>query len=65
MEYNGTGWAVHLGQEDPSFDPVELTNSVAEMDLEKNNIIWIGRSPFSNTYGFASDYALKIGRAHV
>lgn len=54
MEYNGTGWTVHLGQEDPSFDSVELTNGVAEMDLEKNNIIWIGRSPFNNTYGFAS-----------
>ncbi len=54
MEYNGTGWTVHLGQEDPSFDSVELTSGVAEMDLEKNNIIWIGRSPFNNTYGFAS-----------
>ncbi len=21
MEYNGTGWAVHLGEDDPSFDP--------------------------------------------
>ncbi len=57
MEYNGTGWTVHLGQEDPSFDSVELTNGVAEMDLEKNNIIWIGRSPFNNTYGFASSPA--------
>ena len=28
FEYNGTGWTVHLAQEDPSFDPVELTNSV-------------------------------------
>jgi len=54
MEYNGTGWTVHLGQEDPSFDSVELTNGVAELDLEKNNIVWIGRSPFNNTYGFAS-----------
>ncbi len=54
MEYNGTGWTVHLGQEDPSFDSVELTNGVAELDLERNNIVWIGRSPFNNTYGFAS-----------
>ena len=54
MEYNGTGWTVHLGQEDPSFDPEELTTSVREMDLEKNGIVWVGRSPFNNTYGFAS-----------
>jgi osmoprotectant transport system substrate-binding protein len=54
MEYNGTGWTVHLGQEDPSFDSEELTTSVREMDLEKNGIVWVGRSPFNNTYGFAS-----------
>ena len=57
MEYNGTGWTVHLGQEDPSFDSVELTNGVAELDQERNNIVWIGRSPFNNTYGFASSPA--------
>jgi osmoprotectant transport system substrate-binding protein len=53
-EYNGTGWAVHLEQEDPSFDSVELTANVKEMDLDKNQIVWIGRSPFNNTYGFVS-----------
>lgn len=53
-EYNGTGWTVHLGQEDPSFDPEELTTQVREMDLEENDIVWIGRSPFNNTYGFAT-----------
>jgi osmoprotectant transport system substrate-binding protein len=53
-EYNGTGWAVHLEQEDPSFDSVQLTADVKELDLEKNNIVWIGRSPFNNTYGFVS-----------
>ena len=54
MEYNGTGWAVHLGLEDPSFDPEELTSGVAERDLAENGIAWIGRSPFNNTYGFVS-----------
>jgi osmoprotectant transport system substrate-binding protein len=58
MEYNGTGWTVHLGQEDPSFDSVELTNGVRELDLERNGIVWIGRSPFNNTYGFASSPAV-------
>jgi osmoprotectant transport system substrate-binding protein len=54
MEYTGTGWTVHLGQEQPSFDPEELTAGVREMDLEKNGIVWVSRSPFNNTYGFTS-----------
>ena len=54
MEYNGTGWAVHLGQDDPSFDPEVLTPGVAALDLAENGIVWVGRSPFNNTYGFAS-----------
>jgi len=54
MEYNGTGWTVHLGQEDPSFDPDELTTGVRDLDLEQNDIVWVGQSPFNNTYGFAS-----------
>ena len=59
MEYNGTGWAVHLGQEEvPSRDPEELTSLIKDMDLPENGIVWIGRSPFNNTYGFASSPAL-------
>ena len=54
MEYNGTGWTVHLGQEDPSFDSEVLTSGVAERDLAENDIVWVGRSPFNNTYGFTS-----------
>ncbi len=57
MEYNGTGWAVHLGLEDPSFDSDELTSGVRERDLAENNIVWVGRSPFNNTYGFTSSPA--------
>lgn len=53
-EYNGTGWAVHLEQEDPSFDSEQLSANVKELDLERNGIVWIGRSPFNNTYGFVS-----------
>ena len=53
-EYNGTGWTVHLAQEDPSFDSVELTNGVCAMDLAENDIRWLGVSPFNNTYGFAT-----------
>lgn len=54
MEYNGTGWTVHLGQSDPSFDPEVLTSGVRDMDLAENGIVWVGRSPFNNSYGFAS-----------
>ncbi len=54
MEYNGTGWTVHLGNEDPAKDPEELTQMVREADLEENSIQWLGRSPFNDTYGFAS-----------
>lgn len=55
MEYNGTGWSEHLGIEDnPSFDPDELTAAVAERDLAANDIVWVGQSPFNNTYGFVS-----------
>ena len=53
-EYNGTGWTVHLANEDPSFDPDELSTSVCIADLEENNVRWLGRSPFNNTYGFAT-----------
>lgn len=58
MEYNGTGWTIHLGNEDPVNDPEELTRMVREEDLEKNDIHWLGRSPFNDTYGFASSPAL-------
>jgi osmoprotectant transport system substrate-binding protein len=60
-EYNGTGWTVHLErdyeevkEDDGSVDPDTLTAAVAEADLEENSIQWIGKSPFNDTYGFAS-----------
>lgn len=57
-EYNGTGWTVHLGQEDPSFDRQELYDLVAARDHAENDIRWVGLSPFNNTYGFASSPAV-------
>ena len=57
-EYNGTGWTVHLGQQDPSKDRQELFDKVAVMDLAENNIKWVGLSPFNDTYGFAANGAL-------
>jgi len=54
MEYNGTGWTLHLGQENPSNDPTTLTSDVRAMDLQENSIDWLGQSPFNDTYGFAT-----------
>ena len=54
-DYNGTGWTVHLGQEDPSSDPQELYDVTSAMDLEENGIQWVGLSPFNDTYGFAAN----------
>ena len=55
MEYNGTGWAEHLQNEEaPSNDPEVLTPAVREQDLEQNEIQWLGQAPFNNTYGFVS-----------
>ena len=62
-EYNGTGWTVHLKHDNPSHDPVKLFNAVSQEDLKKNDIAWVGRSPFNDTYGFAAngDLAKKEG----
>jgi osmoprotectant transport system substrate-binding protein len=58
MEYNGTGWTVHLGNSDPAGDPETLTEDVREADLAANDIRWVGKSPFNDTYGFATGSAL-------
>lgn len=55
VEYNGTGYAVHLAiAEEIPDDPEELTSIVREQDLEQNDIHWLSRAPFNNTYGFVS-----------
>ncbi len=54
-DYNGTGWTVHLGNQDPSQDPEELYEVTAAQDLEENGIQWVGLSPFNDTYGFAAN----------
>ena len=54
-EYTGTGWTVHLGNPSPSQDPEELFTAVSEEDMQENDIKWVGRSPFNDTYGFAAN----------
>lgn len=57
-EYNGTGWTVQLGHDDPGRDEAALTAKVTKEDLAKNKIHWLGRSAFNDTYGFATGPAL-------
>jgi osmoprotectant transport system substrate-binding protein len=53
FEYNSTGWTVHLGEsERPNEDGEELTEEVRDRDAS-NGIVWVDRSTFNNTYGFA------------
>jgi len=54
-DYNGTGWTVHLGNEDPSNDPQELFDVTSEQDLKENDVKWVGLSGFNDTYGFAAN----------
>ncbi len=58
FEYNSTAWVQHLGNSDPTDDGEELTDDVAAADLSANNIMWVGRSSFNDTYGFAVSPAI-------
>jgi len=51
-EYNSVALVEVFGQQgDPDADGEELTESAAEIDAA-NGITWVGRSSFSNAYGF-------------
>lgn len=52
-EYNSAALVEVFGQPgDPDADEDDLTDEAAELDAA-NDITWVGRSTFSNTYGFA------------
>ncbi len=52
--YTGSAWGAYLGHHDIKInDPVELYERVRQEDLEKNNLIWMGRTKFNNTYALA------------
>lgn len=52
-EYNSAALVEVFGEAgDPDADPDDLTERAAELD-NANGIAWLGRSSFSNTYGFA------------
>jgi osmoprotectant transport system substrate-binding protein len=52
-EYTGTGWLVHLGEEEPVPGAAEQYEAVAERDLEENEIRWLTPAEPNNTYAFA------------
>ena len=52
-EYNGTAWITFLGETTPIPDEEEQYTAVRDRDLAENQIAWIGRTPFNNTYAFA------------
>jgi len=52
-DYTGTASAVYFKYPEKINDPVELYERVKKDDLEQNNMIWIGRTSFNNTYALA------------
>lgn len=49
-EYTGTAWVEHLGHDKLITDPQKVYEAVKEEDLERNEIVWLDYTPFSNTY---------------
>ncbi len=62
-DYNGTGWVTFLGQTTPIPDEQAQYEAVKKRDLAQNQIEWIGRTPFNNTYAFAvkEEKAAELG----
>lgn len=54
--YTGTAW-VSFFQQEPIPDSQALYEAVKTRDAEENNIVWLERSQFNNTYAFAVEKA--------
>ncbi|WP_063780965.1 glycine betaine ABC transporter substrate-binding protein [Nonomuraea sp. SBT364] len=52
-EYTGTGWITYLGRSDPIPDPWRQYEAVRELDLERNDIVWLPPAPLNNSYSMA------------
>lgn len=52
-DYTGTGGAVYFKYPEKIDDPVKLYEMVKKDDLEQNNMVWLGRTTFNNTYALA------------
>lgn len=64
-DYTGTAWTTYLGHEEVISDPNELYELVKAEDYERNNVVWLDRINFNNTYAiavrdeFAAEHGLK------
>ena len=52
-DYTGTASAVYFKYPEKISDPVKLYKMVKKDDLEQNNMVWLGRTTFNNTYALA------------
>ena len=52
-DYTGTASAVYFKYPEKINDPVKLYEMVKKDDLEQNNMVWLGRTSFNNTYALA------------
>jgi len=52
-EYTGTAWTSYLKKDTVIRDPIELYEEVKKLEKEENNIIWLDRIDFNNTYALA------------
>jgi len=52
-DYTGTASAVYFKYPEKIDDPVKLYEMVKKDDLEQNNMVWLGRTSFNNTYALA------------
>jgi len=52
-DYTGTASATYLKYPEKIRNPVKLYEMVKKDDLEQNNMVWLGRATFNNTYALA------------
>lgn len=52
-EYTGTAWITYLGHTTPIPDPEKQYQAVKAEDLKRNDIAWLTKATFNNTYAFA------------
>jgi osmoprotectant transport system substrate-binding protein len=52
-EYTGTGWLQYLQQPKPIKDQHAQYVAVRDLDLKRNNMVWLPPAPMNNTYAFA------------
>ena len=52
-DYTGTAGAVYFKYPEKIDDPIKLYEMAKKDDLEQNNMVWLGRTTFNNTYALA------------